>query len=69
MRIEEQDERNLLLAYKSGYFSMLISIMIMYAVSIVLALSGSKLVSVITAIIGLQILIYIISYYVLRRVK
>jgi hypothetical protein len=69
MRIEEQDERNLYLAYKSGYYSMITTAVIVYTASFYLAFTDPQTLRIMTSIISLLFFSYLIVFLYLKRVK
>lgn len=69
MRIEENDERNLLLTYKSGYYAMLITAVTLYISTFFFAFSNVAILFTLSTVTGLLVFIYIIIYFVLRTLK
>ena len=69
MKVEETDERNLLLAYKAGQYSMGITAICLYVSSFYCAFTDPKALTIITTIIGLLIGIYGLAYLVLRKIS
>ncbi|WP_105616620.1 hypothetical protein [Vallitalea okinawensis] len=69
MMIEETDERNLLLGYKAGYYSMLTTTLILYIASIYYVFNDSTMIMRLASIIGLMMVVYVALYYSFKRFK
>lgn len=69
MMIEENDERNLLISYKAGYYSMLTTLMVIYIVCIYFVFNDSIMLKMLSAIIVLMLFFYILIYIILKKFK
>lgn len=67
LMVEEQDERNIQIMYKAGYFTFASSVFILYVVSLYLMFTESKLfLPVMVACSGI-VFLYLIFYTVVRK--
>lgn len=67
LKVNEQDERNIQLAYKAGYFTFAMSAFLLYAVSLGLMFTESALFKPVMFICSGLMLLYIIIYYFVRK--
>ena len=68
-QIEAQDERNLLIAYRSGYFTFVIFMLLMYAASLYLLFVGSALFAPLMQLCAAMCCLYVLLYFILRKVN
>ena len=67
VKIEEQDERHLLMTYKAGYISMGITVMALYLSSFYLALMNLKVLIATITIMAVLLIVYMGSYLILKK--
>lgn len=67
MLVEEQDERNILIAHKAGYFTFVVSTTILYIVSLYLLFLGSTLFQPIMQICSVLIGLYLLFYFIIKK--
>lgn len=66
MRIEEEDERNLQLAYKSGYTSMAVTVVCLYIASFWFAFHDAAMLKVLTTIAGFLMVTHLAAWFWFR---
>lgn len=69
MKIEEEDERNLMLTYKAGYYTMLIATLGFYVFSFYFIFIDSIIFTTITSIISVMLFIFVMTYFILRKIR
>lgn len=69
LEIEHKDERVLIIAYKSGYFTFILSVIGMYIYSLYLLLIGSLLSESISYLCSFLLCLYFICYFIIKKIN
>lgn len=69
LSVEEKDERNIMIAYKAGYFTFVASTLIFYVISLYLLFVGSALFQPIMQICSALVGLYLLFYFVFRKLN
>jgi len=68
-KIENEDERNLALTYKSSHYSLVITTMLLYVSSFYFAFFNESQLSVISTVICILVFVKFVLYYIMKRQK
>lgn len=69
IEIEASDERNILLAYKSGYYTFIISLLSLYGLSLYLLFTESSMFKASSYLCSFLLIIYLVSYSVIKKIN
>ncbi len=69
LKVEEQDERNIQITYKAGYFTFALSAVILYAVSLLLMFMESALFRPVMALCSGIVFLYLLFYTLVRKLS
>lgn len=67
LEINQNEERYVMIAHKSGYLTLMLTLIIEAAAAITLMIIGNSLYEFVCTIMAAQSIIYLITYYILSR--
>lgn len=69
LSVEEKDERNIMIVQKAGYFTFVSATLIFYIVSLCLLFAESALFKPLMQICSIQIGLYLLFYFIVRKIN
>lgn len=67
LEINQNEERYIMIAHKSGYFTLMLTLIIEAAAAITLMIIDNSLYELVCTIMAAQSIIYLITYYILAK--